>query len=147
MKSGLKFFLFNVLLTLQILDFLFSLNYVFKSSSLSKNSNEELFFLRIIDNVFLIYSNQNYCLLFRKVCFCKFPLSFIQASNFKLLLQTFSNKSSLKIDYQWNFATTYFARPHRLLLAKLHTSPIKFHLSGHLVPVHKCNWGLLSDNC
>ena len=151
-KCGLKFFLFNVLLTLQILDFLFSLNYDFKSSFLSKNFTEELFFLRIIDNVFLIYNNQNYCLLFWKVCFCIFRLSFIQALNFKLLLsfrlllQTFSNKSS-KTDYQWNFGATYYTRPHRLLLANLHTSPLKFHLSSHLVPVHKCNWRLLSDNC
>ena len=55
----------------------------------------------------------------------------------KFLLQTFSNKSS-KIDYQWNIATTYFAKPHRRLSAKLYTNSLKFHLSRSLVPVHGC---------
>ena len=63
----------------------------------------------------------------------------------KFLKQNFSSKLS-KVDYQWNF-TKYFTRPHRLLSGKLHTTPLKFHLSRSLVPVHGCNLAISSDNC
>ena len=40
----------------------------------------------------------------------------------------------------------YIARPHRLLSAKLNTSPPEFHLSRRLVPVNGCNLALLPDS-
>ena len=48
------------------------------------------------------------------------------------LLQTFSNKSS-KIDYQWNITTTHSARPHRLVSAKIYTTPLKFGTSARML--------------
>ena len=63
----------------------------------------------------------------------------------KILLQTFPNKSS-KTDYpkkQYNNALPGL----RLLLEKLCTSSLKFHLSRFLVPVNGCNLALLPDNC
>ena len=63
----------------------------------------------------------------------------------KILLQTFPNKSS-KTDYpkkQYNNALPGL----RLLLAKLCTNSLKFHLSRFLLPVNGCNLALLPDNC
>ena len=47
------------------------------------------FFSKIIEkNTFLIYSNQEYyCRLFRKVCFCKCPLTFKHQTS-KIVLVT-----------------------------------------------------------
>ena len=59
----------------------------------------------------------------------------------KLLLQTFSNKSS-KIDYQWNIAITYFVR---ILSGKLYTNFLNFYPSHRLVLVHGCNLALLAE--
>ena len=80
----------KVLLTLQIFEFLFSLDYGFRLSTLSRNFIEELLFLLIIEkNGFVIYSNQEcYCRLFRKICFCIRPLSFIQPSKNVLIRGT-----------------------------------------------------------
>ena len=54
------------------------LNYRLYQETLFKN----FFFSRIIEkNAFVIYSNKEYyCRLFRKVCFCICPSSFIQTS-------------------------------------------------------------------
>ena len=59
----------------------------------------------------------------------------------KLLLQTFSNKSS-KSDYQWNIAITYFVR---ILSGKLYTNFLNFYPSRRLVLVHGCNLALLAE--
>ena len=79
-----------VLLTLQTFDFLFSLYYDFKLSILSRNFIKVLFFSRITEkNALLIYINQEYyCRLFRKVCFCICPLSFIQTCKSVLFIGT-----------------------------------------------------------
>ena len=63
----------------------------------------------------------------------------------KILLQTFPNKSS-KTDYQKKQYNNLL-RGLRLLLAKLCTNPLKFHLSRFLVPVNRCNLALLPYNC
>ena len=74
---------FQVLLTLQIFYFFFSLDYDFKLSTFLWNC---IFFWRIFENTFSIY--RNYCRLFRKFCFCICPLSFIQRSKILLITET-----------------------------------------------------------